>query len=263
MIGAGSHNPTIFVANPARLMPPKTREEAQPSRRPSRRGVPSPEAPPGRSAVREVVRALRRQIQSGQLKPGEWLREVRLAEELKSSRSSVREALRVLAGDGLVEIERFRGARVTTPSLYEIFDLFEVRAALFGLAARFACFRAPDAALREIVMRIERLVADAESTTAEQRVNEGVEIGTLIGLHASADARAMLATAHRKARWHLSYLDLGEAGGSYGPLADWSDLAAKLAARNAEGAADAARRIVYYMQQEVTKVLVARGAGGL
>jgi DNA-binding GntR family transcriptional regulator len=216
----------------------------------------------GRRAAREIASQLRRRIQGGELRPGEWLREIRLAEELDTGRSAVRDALRLLEQDGLVELEKFRGARVTAPTLYEMFDLFEVRAALFGLVARFACFRAPDEAIQEIVDRIARLVEGVEKTTSEERVNEGVEIGIMISRHANKDAREMMNASHRKARWHFSYLGLAESRGSYGPIDDWRDLAAALAARNAEAAANSARRIIYFMQQEVTKALVARGAAG-
>jgi DNA-binding GntR family transcriptional regulator len=215
----------------------------------------------GRRAAREIASQLRRQIQGGELRPGEWLREIRLAEELDTGRSAVREALRMLEQDGLVELEKFRGARVTAPTLYEMFDLFEVRAALFGLVARFTCFRAPDSAIQEIVDRINRLVSEASKTTAEHRVNEGVEIGSLMTLHANRDAREMMAASYRKARWHFSYLGLEAGRGVLGLGHDWKSLAAALTERNAEAAADAARRIIYVMQQEVTKSLVARGAG--
>jgi DNA-binding GntR family transcriptional regulator len=212
----------------------------------------------GRRSAREVASDLRRRIQAGQLKPGEWLREIRLAEELNAGRSAVREALRFLEQDGLVELERFRGARVTTPTLYEMFDLFEVRAALFGLVTRFACFRASDADLAEIIARIEHLISGAGHTTAEERVNEGVEIGAMISRHANRDAREMMNASHRKARWHFSYLELLDR--SYRPLDDWRDMAEKMRVRDAEGAAAAARRIIYYVQQEVINSLAARGA---
>jgi DNA-binding GntR family transcriptional regulator len=240
-------------------MPAKSAAKARPARSDA---AGKPVGDSSRPAARQIASALRRQIQAGQLQPGEWLREVHVAEEMNTGRSAVREALRLLETDGLVVLEKFRGARVTTPTLYEMFDLFEIRAALFGLVCRFACFRAPDADLRVIVERIRSLVSDAPNTTPEQRVNEGVEIGALIARHAAPDAREMMAASHRKARWHFSYLDVAESGGSYGPLDDWTDLAANLTARNPEGAATAARRIIYFVQQEVTKALVARGAAG-
>jgi DNA-binding FadR family transcriptional regulator len=69
----------------------------------------------------------------------------------------------------------------------------------------------------------------------------------------------MMAASHRKARWHFSYLGLAESQGAQGLASDWQDLAQALTSRNAEAAANAARRIIYFMQQEVTKALVARG----
>ncbi|WP_296596988.1 GntR family transcriptional regulator [Phenylobacterium sp.] len=216
-------------------------------------------APRGGKTAREVARLLRDQIQGGEIKPDTWLREIRLAEEMGAARSAVREALRLLEEDGFVELEKFRGARVTTPTLYQMFDLFEVRAALFGLMARFACFRAPDADLEEIVARIRAMLDGAADQTARWRINQGVEIGALISRHGSRDAREMMAASHRKARWHFSYLGLDNSG-LIGPLDDWRQLADALSVREAEAAAGAARRIIYFTQQEVTRMLVAKGA---
>ncbi|MBS0362793.1 MAG: GntR family transcriptional regulator [Proteobacteria bacterium] len=213
-----------------------------------------------RSGARDVVRTLRLRIQSGELKPGEWLREVKLAEDLGVGRSAIREAFRFLEQDGLVELEKFRGARVTAPSLYELFDLFEVRAALFGLVARFACFRASDAALSDIATRIEKLIGSVGQVSPEDRVKEGIAIGAQMATHANRDAREMMNASHRKARWHFSYLGIAESRGAGGPLEDWRDLAAALRRRDAEAAADHARRIIYFTQGEVTRSLVARGA---
>jgi DNA-binding GntR family transcriptional regulator len=213
-----------------------------------------------RSAARDVVRALRERIQNGELKPGEWLREVKLAEELGVGRSSIREGLRLLQQDGLVELEKFRGARVTAPSLYELFDLFEVRAALFGLVARYTCFRASDADIAEITRRIDGLIDSVGRTSPEDRVKEGVAIGAMMSSHASRDAREMMNASHRKARWHFSYLGIAESRGSYGPMEDWRALAEALRHRDAETAADRARRVIYFTQAEVTKSLVARGS---
>lgn len=68
--------------------------------------------------------------------PGERLKEVALADMFQVSRATVREALRILENRGLVSIVPQRGARVTTLSAKELEDLFEIRAALLGLASR-------------------------------------------------------------------------------------------------------------------------------
>jgi DNA-binding GntR family transcriptional regulator len=101
-----------------------------------------------------VVEALRRSIQRGSYRPGERLVEDRLAREFGVSRIPVREALRVLATEGLVQIAPRRGASVAALSRQSVHEMIEVRATLEGLNARLAArHRAPEivAALREVL----------------------------------------------------------------------------------------------------------------
>jgi DNA-binding GntR family transcriptional regulator len=89
--------------------------------------------------LRDVVTAeLRRLILQGDLVPGERLVEDRLAERLGVSRNPVREAIRVLAAEGFVEVTPRRGAAVSRLSPEEAEELFDVRVALEGLSARLA-----------------------------------------------------------------------------------------------------------------------------
>jgi DNA-binding GntR family transcriptional regulator len=64
------------------------------------------------AASARVADHLRRAILSGEIGPGEWIRQEEVAERLGSSRLPVREALRILEAEGLTEHERHRGARV-------------------------------------------------------------------------------------------------------------------------------------------------------
>src|SRR3569833_1070557 len=89
--------------------------------------------------LRDVVTAeLRRLILQGELLPGERLVEDRLAERLGVSRNPVREAIRVLAAEGFVEVTPRRGAAVSRLSPEEAEELFDVRMALEGLSARLS-----------------------------------------------------------------------------------------------------------------------------
>ena len=91
------------------------------------------------SQLSEVVAArLREQILKRDFKPGERLVEGRLAEVLGVSRIPVREALRLLAAEGLVEITPRRGATVASLSRDLAHEMVEVRATLEGLNARLA-----------------------------------------------------------------------------------------------------------------------------
>jgi DNA-binding GntR family transcriptional regulator len=97
-----------------------------------------------------VLSALRDLIVHGELPPGARLTEAVLCERLKVSRTPLREALKVLSHEGLVEILPNRGARVVRLLLEDVKDLFEVIGALESLAGRLACERINDAEICEI-----------------------------------------------------------------------------------------------------------------
>ncbi|WP_042696962.1 GntR family transcriptional regulator [Azospirillum sp. B506] len=88
-----------------------------------------------------AVAELRAMILAGALRPGSRVPEVKLCDQLGISRTPLREALRVLAADGLVELRPHRGAVVTPIDPQEIADVFEVLEALEMLAGRLACQR--------------------------------------------------------------------------------------------------------------------------
>lgn len=86
------------------------------------------------SATGRILQALRTQILSGEIHPGERLRQEDLAERLGGSRLPVREALRTLAAEGLVEIEANKGARVPVLDRGEVDTLYRMRERLEPLA---------------------------------------------------------------------------------------------------------------------------------
>lgn len=88
-----------------------------------------------------AVAELRAMILSGELRPGSRVPEVQLCEQLGVSRTPLREALRVLAAEGLVELRPHRGAVVTPIDPKEIAAVFEVMEALEALAGDLACRR--------------------------------------------------------------------------------------------------------------------------
>ena len=98
----------------------------------------------------ETVARLRLMITEGELLPGARIAERELCDRFGISRTPLREALKVLASEGLVELLPHRGARVTRLSAPELRDAFEVVAALEGLAGELACRRIDAAALAEI-----------------------------------------------------------------------------------------------------------------
>lgn len=90
------------------------------------------------SLAHRIYESLQDRIMSGDLPPGVWLRERELAEQMNVSRVPVREALRMLEVDTLVEILPRRGAVVTQLTIKDVRELFDVRQSLEVLAARLA-----------------------------------------------------------------------------------------------------------------------------
>ncbi len=94
------------------------------------------------SPLREVVFVtLRRQILRGELKPGERLMEISLANKLGVSRTPIREAIRMLEHEGLAVMKPRRGAQVAKISAQELTDVLEIRESLEILAISKACER--------------------------------------------------------------------------------------------------------------------------
>src|SRR5687767_8215802 len=109
--------------------------------------------PPAKAVVSttdRIVTEIQRQIVTGQIPIGAWLRHGALAEEFDVSRTPIREALRVLAAQGVVTIVQNRGARVNGLSSRDIRELGEVRGNLQALAAELAAERSDDDQLRRM-----------------------------------------------------------------------------------------------------------------
>lgn len=101
--------------------------------------------------LRDVVfRTLRQAILRGELKPGERLMEIRLANQLGVSRTPIREAIRMLELDGLVIMVPRKGAQVAQITEKDLNDVLEVRLGLEELAVKLACERITEAELHSL-----------------------------------------------------------------------------------------------------------------
>ena len=97
-----------------------------------------------------VVEHIRRFIVEGVLEPGKKLNERELCETLGISRTPLREALKVLAAEGLIDIEPNRGASVSKMSEAELRETFELMSGLEAFSGELACERITAAELAEI-----------------------------------------------------------------------------------------------------------------
>jgi DNA-binding GntR family transcriptional regulator len=125
--------------------------------------------------LRDVVTTeLRRLILAGELNPGERLVEDRLAQRLGVSRNPVREAIRVLATEGFVEVTPRRGAAVARLPHDEAEELFDVRMALEGLTARLSARKVTP----ESSALLRKVLDSARVAVDEGRLDQVADLNT-------------------------------------------------------------------------------------
>jgi DNA-binding GntR family transcriptional regulator len=120
----------------------------------------------------EVAELLRQRIFSRNLEPGSWIDELRIAEELGISRTPLREALKVLAAEGLVTMKVRRGAYVTEVSEQDLRDVYHLLSLLESDAAGVVAAMADDSQLAELADLHNQLEAAVHDAEAFFKVNE-------------------------------------------------------------------------------------------
>ncbi|MGJ7506798.1 GntR family transcriptional regulator [Variovorax sp. GT1P44] len=120
-----------------------------------------------RALYEEVAELLRQRIFSRELEAGSWIDELKLAEEYGISRTPLREALKVLAAEGLVTMKVRRGAYVTEVSEKDLADVYHLLSLLESDAAGVVAEHASDAELAEL----DALHADLEAAATPGHVD--------------------------------------------------------------------------------------------
>lgn len=122
--------------------------------------------------LRDVVfNTLREAILRGELKPGERLMEIRLANKLGVSRTPIREAIRKLELEGLVLMIPRKGAEVAQITEKSLRDVLEVRRALEDLAVQLACLRMSSQTLEDLkaaAKAFEEILGDEDITAVAE-----------------------------------------------------------------------------------------------
>jgi DNA-binding GntR family transcriptional regulator len=123
---------------------------------------------PAPSNVDVAVDALRAAILDGQLEPGVRLKEIPLAEQLGISRGPIREALRLLERDGLIELIPNRGAIVPAVKALDVLEVYALRASLGSLALQKSMLedRVPRADLEHALQLLRRATRDGDARRA-------------------------------------------------------------------------------------------------
>jgi len=202
----------------------------------------------------QVADALRALILEGSIQGGEKIREKELTERFGVSRTPLREAMKILASEGLVELIPNRGAVISQPSEAELADAFPVLAALEAMAGEQAAERATEAELAEIARLTARLRGSLEANDRPGyfEINQAIHnaiLGasrneTLIRTHATIARlvhRARYQANLTRSRWEEA-------------LSEHERIAAALAGRRTE---EVGRLLKAHMMAKLTAILKA------
>ncbi|RSK32323.1 GntR family transcriptional regulator [Rhodovulum iodosum] len=204
----------------------------------------------------QVADALRELIMEGAIKSGEKIREKELTERFGVSRTPIREAMKILASEGLIELIPNRGAIISERSEEELADAFPVLAALEALAGEQAARRATDAELAEIVRLTVELRASLERQDRphyfeiNQAIHKAILVAsrneTLMRSHATIAGlvhRARYQANLTRSRWEQA-------------LAEHERIAEALSARRAD---EVAALLKTHMMGKLAAILPGRG----
>jgi DNA-binding GntR family transcriptional regulator len=130
-----------------------------------------------REALRDqVVRAIRDAIIQGRLRPGEKVPEGDLAQQLTVSRTPIREAIRVLEGQGLVEVNPKRGTYIAMPDRADAADGLAVRSSLEILAVEQAIERSSEADWKDLCGKLEEILEGMSLAIRSEDTIRGIEL---------------------------------------------------------------------------------------
>ena len=167
---------------------------------------------PARPLSQEVAQRIRDMIRKGLVRKGDRIIEKEFCQSLGISRTPLREALRILSAEGLIDLVPNKGAYVAQPSLREIKELFEVMSILEGTCARVVAEKMTESELAKIEKLHERLEKHYEEKDHEKYLSVNNDFHVLIqDLTANKILKGVIIGLRKKIllyrHWQLYHLD--------------------------------------------------------
>ena len=189
-----------------------------------------------------VANRIRDMIIEGRLEQGERINETVLGRSLGVSRTPLREALRTLAAEGLIDLRPAHGARVTRPTPTEIHGMLEVLAELEAMAGRLACVRASEVQRAEALSTHRRMMAlyAARDRMPYYKLNQHFHglISAMSGNATLAQVQANIQSRLKRVR----FVGSDDPAAWAAAVAEHEEMADALERRDGEALADAMRR---------------------
>ncbi len=215
-----------------------------------------------RTLAERIAEELRDLVLLEKLVPGASIPERETALALGVSRTPLRESLRILAAEGLVEIEPNRAPRVANPSLQELDNLLQVQGALESLAGELACEMATDAEIEEIAAleadmrecsdRCEPLEFFQKDMRFHQSIVAASHNQPLIETHKNYNSRL----------WRARFISSRQRVNRAGTLGQHRDIVEALVNRQRSKCAKALRNHLQAGYRNIVKALKSAGTEG-
>ena len=212
----------------------------------------------------QIAKQLGQAILEGQHPVGERVGEQAVAEMFAVSRGPVRDALRILERQGLIEIQARRGARVRHLSHNEVADIFNVRGVLLGLAVRYLSCDPDKSGLAEVdprLAQLRRLAGQKKPSLLDFAQATGrVAMGLLAACGSPKVLQATYRDLPHDALWRMLWVkpsppDYESSARRTATYEDYARLLEKIRASDADGAELLMRKIMTNTRDEVLQYL--------
>lgn len=212
--------------------------------------------------LRETVcEVLRDAIQRGILEPGERLMEIQLAEELGISRTPVREAIRKLEQEGYVIMMPRRGTYVSSMSVRDVKEIFEIRSALESLATTLATMRIEADELEKLRTLLTEIEGHIERKDIEKIVATDIEFHGLL-YQVSRNERLVAIISNLKEQLaRFRTLSMSYPGRLKETLAEHRAMVEAIAEGDVDAARDAAERHMEQAEETLLKAMRKKVSG--
>jgi DNA-binding GntR family transcriptional regulator len=227
----------------------------------------APHGPAVRTLPEQIADDLGEAIARGDFAGGERLLEQAISERYGVSRGPVREALRLLAQRGMAVLYPRRGAFVVEMSLGSLVDLFNMRAVLMGLAARYFAVMASDEARGMLDATLEQMEADSfvDDGDPARFVQLVTRIGHCLSRNCGSPSLSRLIEYQNdnsawRTLWRSGWIDFQSRERRLGATADYADMGA--AVRRMDGAlAESKMRHILMVSRDHSVAALAKNRG--
>lgn len=210
---------------------------------------------PKNSLAERIAASLRRDILRGKMKPGSPIKERDNAAELGVSRTPMREAIRILAKEGLVELRPARSPIVAQPGFKEVEDQAAVLIALEKLSVELACVHATEEDLTQIQNLVKQMSDQFDHTDPLDMFELDMQFHSAI---AEASHNLPLVNTHRQylqKLWRARYIAASQRRNRERVVCQHSDIVTALRQRDPKSALAAIDMHLHHLAEDVREVI--------